>query len=356
MRPVHNGTEFVESAVEHRMAGLALWTAGRGDLELDVESKQQLAGYKLKAAVQSGRLLAAATSAIERLQSIGIDAAVFKGIATETRFYPEAGTRPAADVDLFIDPAAHHRLNEIVDLFQSTHALAGAAQRLHDAGRIQGFDVLHKDIWVDMHTDPIKVGVVIPGLDELWRRTDTIELGGVPCRVLDTETSILQAVVHLQKDRFSELHGFVDVARMAAGDIDWDWLQGYAAAAGLDTHLNEGLRVVSDVLDLDLPFDSQQSSLVWNRLWPEDSRLRGQAGKTRKVRTHYWIPFTMNGRRREAFRWWRGIVLPAPEMIDYLHPEASGPYLWRLVSYRGRLAWERHHRNKQQRREGSLAE
>jgi hypothetical protein len=338
------------------MAGLALWSANRGDFALDSAAKQQLAGYKLRAAVQSDRLTATAISAAVKLHGIGIEAAVFKGIATESRFYPEPGTRPAADVDLFIDPAAHHRLNEIIDLFQPAHALSGAAQRLHDLGRMQGFDVLHKDIWVDMHTDPIKVGVPIPGLGELWRRTEVVDLGGVPCRVLDTEASILQAIVHLQKDRFSELHGFTDVARMAAGDVDWDWLQSFAAAGGLAVHLNEGLRVVSDVLDVDLPFDSRFSSRVWKRLWPEDSRLRGKAGKTRKVRTHYWIPFTMKGRRREAFRWWRGIVLPAPEMIDYLHPEATGPYLWRLASYRGRLAWERHRRNVQQRREGSLAD
>ena len=166
VRPVLNGAEFVESAMEHRMAGLALWSANRGEFDLDAASKQQLAGLKLRATLQSNRLAATAAGAIEKLRGIGIGAAVFKGIATETRFYPEPGTRPAADVDLFIDPASHHRLNEIIDLFQPAHALSGAAQRLHDVGRLQGFDILYKDIWVDMHTDPIKVGVPIPGLEE----------------------------------------------------------------------------------------------------------------------------------------------------------------------------------------------
>ena len=337
------------------MAGLSLWSATRGDFRLSGDAKQQLAAFKLHAAARSARLAATAASALRILEAKGVDAALFKGIATEARWYPERGTRPAADVDLFIDPASHGRLNEIIALFQPDHALAGAAQRLFDKGRLQGFDVAHNGIWIDFHTDPIKVGVPLPRLEEVWDRTEVMDLGGVEARVIDLETSILQAVVHLQKDRFSELHGYVDVARMARQEVDWRWLQQYAEEAGLVVHLNEGLNAINEALDLDLPFNPEQTSTLWQRLWPADTRLRGKVGKTRKVRTHYWIPFTMRGRRWEAFRWWSGVVLPAPEMIDYLHPEVKGPYLWRLLTYRTSLAWSRHKRNTEQRRAGSLS-
>lgn len=356
-RPVQTVVDsgaFVLSAVEHRMAGLAFWVASRNDIGLDVDSKQSLAAFKLQAAAHSVRLEATIRSALEVLEPRGITGAVFKGVATESRWYPEPGTRPAADVDLFLDPASHGRLDEVVDLFQPDHALAGAAQRLHRAGRIQGFDVSHNGIWVDIHTDPIKVGVPVPRVADLWNRTVTHDVGGLECRVLGTEASLLQAVIHLQKDRFSELQGFVDVARIAADDVDWDWLQAFAAEAGLGVHLNEGLRVVSEALDLEIPFDRSRVSKTWRRLWPEESRLLGKAGMTRKVRTHYWIPFTMSGRRAEALRWWSRILFPPPEMISYLHPEARGPYLWKLVSYRGKLAWARHRRNAEQRQEGAL--
>ncbi len=354
VRPVLDSASFVDSAVEHRMAGLALWAATQTDFGLDATGKQVLAAHKLQVAAQSARLKATAASVLAELHDRGMEAAVFKGVATESRWYPEPGTRPAADIDVFLDPASHGRLDEIVEIFQPAHALAGAAQRLFRAGRLQGFDVDHNGIWVDFHTDPIKVGVPIGRIDELWGRTAVSDLGGLECRVLDAETSLLQAVIHLEKDRFSELQGFVDVALIAAGEVDWTWLQSFARDAGLGVHLNQGLRVVAEALELDIPFDAGQSSAVWQRLWPEDSRLLGKAGMTRKVRTHYWIPFTMRGRRREALKWWSHLVFPSSEKIAYLHPEAKGPYLWKLLSYRGKLAWSRHRRNVEQRHDGAL--
>ncbi len=354
VRPVAESEAFVESAVEHRMAGLALWATTKADFGLDAAAKQVLAAHKLQVAAQSIRLKAIITSVLHALGSHGMAAAVFKGVATESRWYPGPGTRPAADIDLFLDPASHGRLDEIIQLFQPSHALAGAAQRLFGARLLQGFDVDHDGIWVDVHTDPIKVGVPLPRVGELWERTEVEDLDGIECRVLDKETSLLQAMIHLEKDPFSELQALVDAARIVDAGVDWDWLQSFARDAGLGVHLNQGLRVVGEALDLEIPFDPAQSSTLWRRLWPEESRLLGKAGMSRKVRTHYWIPFTMKGRRREALRWWSRLVFPPPEMIAYLHPEAKGPYLWKLLSYRGKLAWSRHRRNVEQRHDGAL--
>lgn len=354
IRPVADSADFVESAVDHRMAGLAFWASCQQDFGLEASAKQALAAHKLQATAQTNRLVETLREVLAMLDQLGIEAAVFKGVATESRWYPEPGTRPAADIDMFISPEAHGRLDELVDVFHPGHALAGAAQRLHDAGQLQGFDVGHNGVWIDFHTDPIKVGVPIGGYAEMWERTILSDLGGVECRVLDTDTSVLQAVLHLQKDRFSHLQGYVDVARMTQGPVDWDWVQRFAVQAGLGVHLNEGLRVVGDVLDLELPHDSQQTSRVWRRVWPEDSRLLGSTGMTRRVRTKHWIPFMMKGRRLEALKWWSRILVPPPEMISYLHPEVRGPYLWKLVTYRARLAWSRHKRNVAQRRSGAV--
>lgn len=198
-----------------------------------------------------------------------------------------AAARPVAPVDdpsHFVVSAAEHRMAGLASWVatQQDYGLDQTAK--HDSGRLQGFDVPCAGVWVDMHTDPVKVGVALPRPDELWARTERRTVRGIPCRVLDVETSILQAVLHLQEDRFSELIGFADVARMADDAVDWGWLESYAAAAGLSVHLNEGLRVISEVLDIELPYDRTVSSRIWRRLWPETSRLRGGVGLTRKVR------------------------------------------------------------------------
>lgn len=345
---------LVESALQHRMAGLAFDSAERGELEIGSEARHQLAGVKLAVAAHNARVGKAAVEVIGALANHGWDSALFKGLATAIRWYPTRGTRATSDVDLFLAPAAASSINEILAAMAPGHGLSGKAQRLVDDGRIQSFDFTWNDIWIDVHTDPIKVGVALPRLGELWERTTSVEINGVPTPTLDAEASMVQALIHLQKDRFSRLHGFADIVRIAAAGVDWDWVQEYAAEAALSVHVNEALRVVNEVLGSDLPYDAAASSRLWRAIWPESSMLRGQVGLTRKVRTHYWIPLTMPGRRSDALKWWSRIVVPPKDIVEYMHPDTSGPYPVRLLQYRARLARERHQRNREQRRQGAL--
>ena len=199
--------------------------------------------------------------------------------------------------------------------------------------------------WVEM----------LPGIEQLWERHDVLMFDSTRIRALDAEASLLQAAIHLQKDRFSRLHGFADVARIAREpNLDWEWIQGFAEEIGLSTHLNESLRVVSETLGIDLPVAAGKRSRLWRVIWGERTRLAGSVGMTRRVRTHYWIPFTIRGRRWEALKWWLRLVFPPRVLIDYLHPDSRGPYLGRILQYRLRLARERHRRNRDQRRQGEI--
>lgn len=346
---------FVESALEHRMAGLALWASGEGLVAVGAGARQQLAALKLEAAAHAAQVEAAAATAVTTLRRVGWDAAIFKGIATEKRWYPETGTRPTADVDLFLSPETQRDLNAVVAALAPGHPLAGKAQALTDAGFIQSVDTVVDGVGVDLHVDPIKVGISLPGIERLWERQEKLKIGSLEVGGLDAEASLLQAAIHLQKDRFARLHGYADIARIAATpELDWDWIQSCAADLGLAVHLNETLRVVAGTLGIELPVARRHRSRLWRAIWSERTRLRGAVGMTRQVRTHYWIPFTIRGRRRDAFRsWWR-VLFPPAEMVAYLHPETRGPYLWRLAQYRSRLAWERHRRNREQRRGAAL--
>ena len=351
---VTDSAALVESALQHRMAGLTFQATADGSLGIDAAARRELAAIKLAGAAHNSRVERAAAAVVAEIRDRGWEGAVFKGIATAKRWYPEPGTRPTADVDLLLGPEGARNIDALLAHMAPGHGLIGKAQRLFDAGRIQSIDFQWGDIWIDVHTDPIKVGVALPAVSELWDRVATIELGGVDALVLDAEASLLQSAVHLQKDRFSRLYGFADIARIAASGLDWDWIQCFAADNGLRVHVNEALRVVAEVLSIDLPYDRDVQSRVWRAIWPKRTWLRGEAGMTRKVRTHYWIPMTMPGRRLEAIKWWSRIVVPPADIVDYMHPDTSGPYPVRVLQYRSRLARERHARNKQQRREGIL--
>lgn len=345
---------FVDSALLHRMAGLAYEATEEGRLDVGPAARRELAAAKLVAAAHNVEVERAAVAVVAQLRDNGWETAIFKGVATARRWYPVPGTRATGDVDLLLSPTASSAIEQVLALVAPGHSLAGKAQKLFDAGRIQSIDFVRGQIWIDLHTDPIKVGIDLPNLAQLWERTTTIDLAGVPVLTLDAEASLLQGLIHLIKDRFSRLHGFVDIARIARDGLDWRWVQSFARDAGLYVHVNQALRVVSDVLQIDLPYDREARSLVWRAIWPERIRLRGQAGMTRKVRSHYWIPLTMPGRRLDGLRWLSRIVVPPADLVEYMHPDTSGPYPLRVMQYRSRLARERHQRNKAQRRQGTI--
>jgi len=334
------------------MAGLALWAANNGKLTVGASARNRLAAIKLAATAHNTKVAYAAAATVTALRAHGWDAALFKGIATGLRWYPESGTRPAADADFLLDTVSSQHIDEILAVLAPGHVLGGRAQSLVDQGIIQSVDVLVEDIWIDLHVDPIKVGIRLPGIEKLWGRCEPLVFNSTEISALDAEASLLQAAIHLQKDRFSRLQGFVDVVRIAeVTDLDWVWIQGFAEEIGLSVHLNESLRVVSETVGIELQVATGKGSRVWRAIWADRTHLKGSVGMTRRVRTHYWIPFTISGRRCDAFRWWARIIFPPSELIDYMHSDSSGPYLWRILQYRFRLARERHRRNRDQRRQ-----
>jgi hypothetical protein len=359
-RPLHDLAEpeaLITSAAEHRMLGLlheAVAGAGTG---FPQRLAAGLAQNRLAIRVSNQMLWRELARIASLAAGHGIDLAAFKGVTNEARWYPGQGLRPCADIDVFVAPHHLDRIGDLVKLLQPDHPVAGTIQAMIDGGAVQGVDLhLPNGTAVDLHQEPIKLGIPVRQLDEMWATTSTIAApDGTEIRVLSPEIALVQALLHLQKDRFSYLLGFVDVARMISGSaIDWDTVDRFVHGEGLSLHTYESLRVVASWIDLDAPIprSGRLAHRLWQVAWPPSSRLQGHVGMSRMVRTRYWIPFTMTGRRWEAFRWWWRIIFPPRRMVAYLHPDTRGPYLWRLVSFRTRLAWERHGRNRDQRRRG----
>ncbi len=199
------------------------------------------------------------------------------------------------------------------------------------------------DIPVDVHFDLFKLGFPSSLDAEIWARSTWLETVTVPLtvRVLDPETSLLHALIHLGRDRFRRLLGYVDVAHMVEhGEINWDEMQSLARAEGIDSPAAVALSAVADIQHLKVgPIESHGWRLpLWKFLWRDETRLLGDVGNYKFRRRGTWLlPLTTRGRGLEAFRWIVKTILPPGALLDELHPGLSGPYLWRLIYGRSRF-------------------
>lgn len=357
--PVSDYDELARSATEHRMGGL-LFSALSDEAPSDLRKDLAKATLRVRAWHQT---LWNETREVTRLLGAeGISVGTFKGVTSEARWYEAAGERPCADADLFVDPGQIDRIGDLVRLLQPDHLLAPDIQKVIDRKILHSVDIrLPSGAWLDVHVDPLKIGVRSSQLDTIWELGEMFDLGdGILVRVLSPEIALVQFLLHAQKDRFSFLLALADVARVLADTpINWEFVERFARKDDLAVHVYESLRAVDGFLDLALDADltapwpsAGWKRKAWHLLWPDQSLVQGDHGFTRRVRRWYWIPFSMRGRFREALSWWLRLLFPPREIVSYSRARAdtSGPYLWRLIDYRLSVVRERHARNREQRR------
>jgi hypothetical protein len=352
--PVDNYTELLRSAGEHRMRGL-LWSAQQaGQVEFPPEHTRGLARRELLAETWNRQLWRTLLEVQDRLEGIGIETAVAKGVAAEARWYDRLGERPADDVDFMIAPKDIDRIGDIIRLLDPGHETAELYARLMKKGWIQSIDLrVDPGVWVDIHSDIMKVEVNTRQLQEVWNRSVLVPApdGERRVRALDAETSLIQLLLHLNKDRFSRLLGFVDVLRIIElEDLDWDFIDQFLSVEGFRMHAYLALEVVADELAVDFPRPEPPKgwrSRAWRTLWSKRVRLNGDIGLNRRHRRQFWMPFLAPGRAREAYGpSWRRAVPPS-DLMTIHHPEGKGSYLRRLLSSRHQKAVDRRRTIKQ---------
>jgi hypothetical protein len=142
--PIDDPGALVASAIEHRVDGL-LWTrVESGELTIPEPLHARLAAADFEAWAKSQMLAEVAGSLTRRLGELGAEIAVFKGIATEARWYSRTGERRSRDLDLLLAPAAVPRLADLMKVLSPRHPLLpsvddlvawwlGAVGRLHRA-------------------------------------------------------------------------------------------------------------------------------------------------------------------------------------------------------------------------------
>lgn len=337
-RPIAGGQDLVESAVEHRLGGLLLSGVWFGQVQLAAGAERLLTATDLSNAAHHARLWSALVAAQGALGEEGIRVATLKGVTSEARWYSRIGERPCSDLDLWLAPRDLDQIERVLEVLAPGYPRPERASALVQERQLQHVHFEWCGVTVDLHLDPLKLGVWTRQLDEVWRSTTSIcAPDGTMVRVLSPEIALVAALTHLNKDAFATLGAYVEIARIASTpDLDWDGVERFVRIQGLQICVWKSLEAVAQVLDVAVPFSPGGGwrSRVWDIAWPPDRRLSG-AERDRTSKRQMLMPALMPGRANEAAREWCRVVVPSRALLDVHVPELSGHSTLR------RMTWDR---------------
>ncbi|HKY48397.1 MAG TPA: nucleotidyltransferase family protein [Acidimicrobiia bacterium] len=338
--------DIVRSAEEHRLGGL-LKTAMDQGLAVESDAAIELNRVDALGWARNRMLLDACNEIAGTAAQLGIDLFVIKGIANEARWYSRLGERPAWDIDLVLAPWHRNRVGDLLAALQPRHSLLSDPAELQSA-RLQSIDLGFHSLPVDLHLDPLKLevaatrdaGILFENASSLLPATDQ------SVRVLGIEPSLVLAALHLNKDRFRYLLGYVDVVRILAdSNLDLDRAVKIAEALGLGRSFRSTIAAAHVDLELSPPAEFELNDWMWNRTWPPSIRMLGTEGQDRFRYRQFFLPLLEGGRWSEVLiaSWHR--LFPSPYQLWRNFPNEKGSYLGRLI--RGRI---RHRLTRLQRR------
>jgi hypothetical protein len=215
-----------------RLSGIASAAAGAGVLQLNDAQAEGLreihtADMTWTLALERSLLRIAREAGEE-----GVDLIVLKGPALAHGFYPDASWRAFADIDLLVRTSDWRRACAVLDRLgfhrQRPEPRAGFDERFGKAA----VHVDHQGLNVDLHRTLVlgSFGLWMHP-EELFERTISFSLAGVPLRRLDDTAMLLHACVHaalgFQEPLLMPLRDLAQVARL--GKADWDELGRWAA-------------------------------------------------------------------------------------------------------------------------------
>jgi hypothetical protein len=318
--------QLLRSAFAHGMAGLLLSEIERTDPPWRRIALAVLTARQASVRSWHERLWDALASISAVLDDVGVDVAIAKGIAAEARWYTRMGERPSNDLDLLLSPADLDRIDDIVAAIEPTHPLCGKVRRFAEAGNLQSIDLEYEGVPIDLHWDILKLGIPSRNRGAIWDRTVPFRLpDGRSIRALNPECSYVHFLVHINKDRFRRLLGFVDVARIYQREnLDHADMQRLIRADGIETSVSASWDIVVRTLGLRAPNEFPAGAVrpvIWHIAWRPSVRLRATESTIRFRHRQWLIAFLARGRPLEALRCWLRISLPPADLLAYLHSD-----------------------------------
>lgn len=327
--------ELVAAAADHRMTGLLWsWVSARHPKS---ELHTWLAMRDLRTQAHLKRLRALLEHCVMTLGMAGIEVASIKGPIAESRWYDRPGERHSSDVDLWLPPHQLSRAGEALKILQPDHPWVPFFDDLATARLVETVTLKIDHIEVDLHLDPLKIGVPTLQSGEIWAATEQFDLGdGIEVPVLDSETSLLLFLLHLNKDRFQRLLGYADIARIMDGGIDFGRFTHLAGGEGLlDVALCSLDAVLTDLhltIPGDVPYPRSPYRQAWSMAWSRRIRLRGSEGRRRFRKRQLLIPILATGRLRETARCYAlELAPPQPVLRERAAQHAMEPNHLRML-------------------------
>ena len=323
------------------MTGVVWSAVDNGNLSIGEHERHTLFEADIAHWAHNVRLWETWRKVNEAGSNLGIGLAVIKGIALESRYYARTGERPCTDLDLLIDPGSVERIEDLLLALEVEPRWAALSARMVNDGRIQSVPITVDGVSVDLHADLFKLGFGSRDPHAIWASVQTIQGPEGSLQTIDSALTLLHLLVHLNRDRFRRLLGYVDIQRIAnSGSVAWDRFWEHARRQGLVSIAREVLGATNDVLAIKAPGVGDRlwtmRGMVWRWLWPPSTRLTGRQGRHRfGRRAQIFLPLLCKGRALEALTWLSRGLLPPSEFLTYNHPGLpDGPYLWRLTRAR----------------------
>lgn len=317
---------MLRSALAHGLAGVLLTEVEQTDQQWRRLVLGLLRARQASAEAWHQRLWHGVESIGGIFDDLGVEVAIAKGIAAEARWYSRLGERPCNDLDLLLSPAHLSRIDDIIAAVEPSHPLCGRTLDLAQRGFLQSIDLVHEGVPIDLHWDILKIGIPSRIRGIIWERTIPFpQANRSSVRMLDAETSYVHFLVHLNKDRFRRLLGFVDVARV----YDREELEGAAIerlvrTEGIKTSVDESWNVVVSTLGLAAPRRESTPGIrtaIWRLAWPPSVRLRTEESRIRFLYRQYLIALLIPGRTIEAIWSWLHGRFPPAELLAYIHSD-----------------------------------
>ena len=326
------------SAIEHGLAPLLDAAVQSGQLGGDHDALVQLAVHRLDSAAAAAAVSEALAELLEAAATVDIEIGLLKGVAIGARWYAQPDLRPAVDLDVFVNPDQADRLGEFVELLTGRPASRRAIDAMVAEGRVFEYSVGVRGVTVDVHIDPMNLVVLTHQRRLVWQRSEALPLPeGPSIKVLDLETSIIQALLHVFRDNFADLLHLHDVLCMVNDNPDWDFITDYAATEGLTDVVRFSLGFVCDVFDRPSPLPrtiSPASRLLIRALWPARIRLKGNESIAKSYRRQTLASLLIKGRRLEVARALGRRALPPRIVIDDRFEGCDCPYPMALLRWR----------------------
>ena len=339
--PVDDAETFLLSVHEHRMTAAVLLAHQQGRLPLPASVATTLSIWDLAERREHLRFWKAIEEVHRRLAPTGAEVAVLKGVATEVRWYDEPGQRIATDVDLLLAPDVLNNAAELVAVIDPNRGMSASIDWLVRRRLLQHVDLRVGPVQVDLHFDPLKIGIPTRQIAEVWTSTQLLPTPHGTVRVLCPEIELVLFLLHLNKDSFAYLGPFLDVRQIVErAELDWSYLAAFVAEEGLAVPVFKSLAAIADLLGLDVnvPRPSGVRPRIWDRLWGPRARLRGHEGRSAAPRAQRLLGFHASGRRmRDVVLESRRQLLPPRQLLEVAGKlQPGGSYLRSLTVDRSR--------------------